>query len=64
MMSRLSDLNKNREPLQSRAWTRGAHIHAASIALDGFYNPNNIYMDSSFNSRYNPSLPTTVLIGE
>eukprot|EP00971_Amphidinium_carterae_P015528 306479-Amphidinium_carterae.1 len=45
------------EPLQSR----GAHIHAASIVLDGSHN---IYLDSGFKSRYNPSLPTTVLIGE
>eukprot|EP00971_Amphidinium_carterae_P281570 5590099-Amphidinium_carterae.2 len=48
------------EPLQSR----GAHIHSASIVLDGFYKPHNIYLDSGANSRYNPSLPTTVLIGE
>eukprot|EP00971_Amphidinium_carterae_P249291 4948483-Amphidinium_carterae.1 len=34
--------HKALEPLQSR----GAHIHAASIVLDGFYKPHNIYLDS------------------
>eukprot|EP00971_Amphidinium_carterae_P268111 5319209-Amphidinium_carterae.1 len=34
------------------------------MVLDGFYKPHNIYLDSSFNSRYNPSLPSTALIGE
>eukprot|EP00971_Amphidinium_carterae_P092602 1833914-Amphidinium_carterae.1 len=38
--------HKTWEPLQSR----GAHIHAASIVLDGFYKPHNIYLDSGFNS--------------
>eukprot|EP00971_Amphidinium_carterae_P301720 5994116-Amphidinium_carterae.2 len=52
--------HKTWEPLRSR----GAHIHAAAIVLDGFYKPHNIYLDSDFNSRYNPSLPTTVLVGE
>eukprot|EP00971_Amphidinium_carterae_P149426 2962694-Amphidinium_carterae.1 len=52
--------HKTWEPLQSR----GAHTHAAAIVLDGFYRPHNIYLDSGFNSRYNPSLPTTVLVGE
>eukprot|EP00971_Amphidinium_carterae_P067192 1330201-Amphidinium_carterae.1 len=48
--------HKTWEPLHSR----GAHIHAAAIVLDGFYKTHNIYLESGFNSRYNPSLPTTI----
>eukprot|EP00971_Amphidinium_carterae_P270675 5371314-Amphidinium_carterae.1 len=59
-------IEKHKETTSQLAWeplqSRGAHIHAASIVLDGFYKPDNIYLDSSFNSRYNPSIPTTVLI--
>eukprot|EP00971_Amphidinium_carterae_P121432 2404787-Amphidinium_carterae.1 len=44
--------------------TRGAQIHASAIVLPGFYKPQNIHLDSCFKSRYNPSLPTTVLVGD
>eukprot|EP00971_Amphidinium_carterae_P332816 6467163-Amphidinium_carterae.1 len=44
--------------------SRGAHIHAAAIVLPGFYKPQNIHLDICFKSRYNPSLPTTVLVGD
>eukprot|EP00971_Amphidinium_carterae_P068284 1352227-Amphidinium_carterae.1 len=47
-------IEKHSETNGHKAWEplhcRGAHIHAASIVLDGFYKPHNIYMDSGFNS--------------
>eukprot|EP00971_Amphidinium_carterae_P225529 4473083-Amphidinium_carterae.1 len=37
----------------------GAHLHAAAMVLPGFHKPNEIKLDNSVNSRYNPSKPTT-----
>eukprot|EP00971_Amphidinium_carterae_P162088 3213058-Amphidinium_carterae.1 len=42
----------------------GAHLHAAAMVLPGFHKPNEIKLDNSINSRYNPSKPTTLIIGE
>eukprot|EP00971_Amphidinium_carterae_P350019 6491346-Amphidinium_carterae.1 len=42
----------------------GAHLHAAAIVPPGCHKPNQIKLDNSINSRYNPSKPTTLSDGE
>eukprot|EP00971_Amphidinium_carterae_P008372 165248-Amphidinium_carterae.1 len=34
------------------------------MVLPGFHEPNEIKLDSLVNSRYNPSKPTTLIVGE
>eukprot|EP00971_Amphidinium_carterae_P268744 5331304-Amphidinium_carterae.1 len=47
-------IEKHNETTGHKAWeplhSRGAHIHAASIVLDGCYKPHNFLLDSGFNS--------------
>eukprot|EP00971_Amphidinium_carterae_P239416 4752937-Amphidinium_carterae.1 len=42
-------IEKHKETTSQLAWeplqSKGAHTHAASIVLDGFYKPDNIYLD-------------------
>eukprot|EP00971_Amphidinium_carterae_P132987 2633531-Amphidinium_carterae.1 len=42
----------------------GAHLHAAAMVLPGFHKPNEIKLDNTINTRYNPSLPTTLIVGD
>eukprot|EP00971_Amphidinium_carterae_P307389 6108812-Amphidinium_carterae.1 len=42
----------------------GAHLHAAAMVLPGFHKPNEIMLNNSINSRYNPSKPTTLIVGD
>eukprot|EP00971_Amphidinium_carterae_P004103 81391-Amphidinium_carterae.1 len=44
----------------------GAHLHAPAMVLPGpgFHKPNEIKLENSISSRYNPSKPTTLIVGE
>eukprot|EP00971_Amphidinium_carterae_P051593 1015544-Amphidinium_carterae.3 len=42
----------------------GAHLHTAAIALPGFHKPNEIHLDKTVCKRHNPSLPTTLIVGD
>eukprot|EP00971_Amphidinium_carterae_P292775 5812538-Amphidinium_carterae.1 len=42
----------------------GAHLHAAAMVLPWFHKPNEIKLDETINSRFNPSKPTTLIVGE
>eukprot|EP00971_Amphidinium_carterae_P349492 6491042-Amphidinium_carterae.3 len=42
----------------------GAHLHAAAMVLPGLHKPSEIKLDSSINSRYNPSLLTNLIVGD
>eukprot|EP00971_Amphidinium_carterae_P311460 6190398-Amphidinium_carterae.1 len=57
----------NSPHIEKKGWIEqlhplGAHLHAAATVLPGLHKPNEIKLDSSINSTYSPSLPTTLLL--
>eukprot|EP00971_Amphidinium_carterae_P282895 5616082-Amphidinium_carterae.2 len=42
----------------------GAHLHMACVVLPGFRNPNEIQLDKAIHTRYSPTSPTTLIVGD
>eukprot|EP00971_Amphidinium_carterae_P076150 1504072-Amphidinium_carterae.1 len=42
----------------------GAHLHVAAMVLPGFHTPNDIQLDSTANTRYSATSPTTHIVGD